>query len=165
MHHAGVVGRLEGVCQLGADLQQSLDRQGPVRDEVLQGLALHPLHHQERTTVVLSDVVKDAEVRVIEGRGRPGLALESLQRLGSRRRLFGQELQRHVPPEARVFRLVHDPHPAATQLRQDAVVRDRFADHVTYSMPSRFWMSSRGMPFVSGMTRSTQTSCRTIITA
>ncbi len=35
----------------------------------------------------------------------------------------------------------------------------------SYSIPSRFWICSNGTPFVSGMTSSTHSNCRTIIAA
>src|SRR5262245_35644545 len=43
--------------------------------------------------------------------------------------LFGKEFERNGTLQARIFRLVHHAHPATTQLLQDAVVRDRLADH------------------------------------
>jgi hypothetical protein len=42
---------------------------------------------------------------------------------------FGQELQGHEPAKAGVLGLVHNPHAAATELFNDAVVRDGLADH------------------------------------
>ena len=41
----------------------------------------------------------------------------------------GKELQGDVATELQVFRLVHNTHPAPTQLLDNAVVRDGLADH------------------------------------
>ncbi len=47
----------------------------------------------------------------------------------SRRQLLGQELQRDAAAELQILGLVDDAHAAAAELREDAVVRDRLADH------------------------------------
>src|SRR5208283_3941821 len=43
--------------------------------------------------------------------------------------VVGKELQGDVAAELQVFRLVHNTHPAAAELLDDAVVRDGLADH------------------------------------
>jgi len=44
------------------------------------------------------------------------------------REIFGEELERYAAAEARVFRLVDDTHASATELAQDAVVRNQLVD-------------------------------------
>ena len=57
------------------------------------------------------------------------LAQETLQSLAVLSYVFGQELESDEAVQARVFGLVYDTHPAATELLDDAVVRDGLAEH------------------------------------
>ena len=67
-----------------------------------------------------------------ESRRRPGLPLEALQGLRVGRELVGQELQRDLPAQPRVLRPVNDPHAAAAELLDNAVARNRLADHFAW---------------------------------
>ena len=91
--------------------------------------ALEQLHRDEPLPLVRVDVVDGADAGVVEGRGSVRLALEALERLGLRGEALGQELEGHGTPEPGVLGLVDDPHPAAAQLLDDAIVRERLADH------------------------------------
>ena len=130
------MGRLQRIRELRPKLQHPVDGQRPFRHHGLQRPALHPLHGDEGLPFVLAEVVHDADVRMVERGGRLRLTLETLQRLPAHHRVR-QELQRDLPAEVQVLRLVHHPHPAAPQLGEDAVVRDRLADHVSSSWPER----------------------------
>jgi hypothetical protein len=70
-----------------------------------------------------------ADVGVPQGRGGTGLALQALQGVRVVREHFGQELQRHVPPELQVLGPVDDAHTSAAELLENAVVGERLADH------------------------------------
>ena len=102
---------------------------GPLPDPLRERLPLEQLHRDEVLALVLVDRVDGADAGVVEGRGRAGLALEALERVGVLGQLGGQELERDVPAELRVLGLVDDAHAAAAELRRDAVVGDRPADH------------------------------------
>jgi hypothetical protein len=78
---------------------------------------------------VLSDIVNRADMRMIEGRGGAGLALEPFDRTRIPRQFLGEEFQRDGTSQARVFGPVDDAHAALTQLFQDVIVRDGLADH------------------------------------
>ena len=91
--------------------------------------ALQPFHRHEMAAGVLSDIVNRANVRMIEGRGGAGLALEPFDRARILRQLLGEELQRDSTPQPRVFGQVDNAHAALAQLIQDAIVRDGLADH------------------------------------
>ena len=67
------------------------------------------------------DVVERADMRMRELRDRLRFSLETLTRLGGCRRVRRQYLHRHRPLQPRVLRLVHLPHPACAQRRQDLV--------------------------------------------
>src|SRR5262249_21169421 len=66
---------------------------------------------------------------MIQGRGGTSFPLETFERLPILGQLFGQELQGDAAAELGVFGLVDHTHAAATELLQDAVVRDGLADH------------------------------------
>ena len=80
-------------------------------------------------TVRFINLVNRADVRVIERGRSEGFPLKSFA--GSRivLHLSRQEFQRDVPVQLEVFGFVDHTHPAATELREDAIVRDGFADH------------------------------------
>src|SRR5687767_11564482 len=65
---------------------------------------------------------------MVQRRRRLRFAREPAQRLWIRQELFGDELERHRTAQPRVFGLVHDAHAAATELLDDAVVRERLTD-------------------------------------
>ena len=96
---------------------------------VLEGLAFHQFHGDERLAFVLINVINGADVGVIESRGRAGFALETLQRLTVFGHLFGQKLESHTTAQLGVFGLIHHSHAAATQLFKNAIVRNGLTDH------------------------------------
>src|SRR2546426_1885379 len=77
----------------------------------------------------LVNVVNGADAGVIQSRGGTGLTLEPLQSMAIPGQLFGQEFQGHQTPELGVLDLVDNSHPTAAELLQDAVMRDRLANH------------------------------------
>ena len=97
-------------------------------EPILQRRALQILHDDERSPVLLADVVDRADVRVVQRRRRLRFAREPAQRLGIPRELFGDELERNGTAQPRIFGLVHDAHAAAAELLDDAVVRERLTD-------------------------------------
>src|SRR6476659_2648678 len=56
-------------------------------------------------------------------------SLRKRARRAHRRRVLGKELQRHETVEASILGPVDDTHPAPAQFVENAVVRDRLADH------------------------------------
>ena len=69
---------VEPVGNLKPQVQDSLGLQGPATDAVLHRLALQILHGDEGLAVVLVNGVNRADVRMVQGRGGAGFALESL---------------------------------------------------------------------------------------
>ena len=84
-------------------------------------LPLQKLHHDERLTLVLTNVVDDADVGVIKSRCGAGFALEMLQRLAVVGKLFGKELQGYLTAQAGVLGPIDVTHTTATQFPQDAI--------------------------------------------
>src|SRR5262249_62397073 len=96
---------------------------------MLERLSFEELHDDERLPLVFPNVINGADVGVVECRSSPSLTLEALQGLFVSGEFLRQELQGNLAAEPGVFGLVHDTHATATQLLQDAVVRDDLADH------------------------------------
>ena len=121
---------------------KSLGVQWLPRDTVLERHPVQKLHGDERLPVLLADVVDRADVGMAESRRRTHLAAKPFQSLRVMRHLSGQELQSHEAAEASVFGLVHDTHPPAAQLLNDAVVGNGLADHgkKSPSKPRWRWM-------------------------
>ena len=87
---------VEGVCNLDPEIERDFERERPVVDAVLQRLAVEELHRDERLALGLADVVDRADVRVVERRGRARLALEALERAGSRANSSGRNFRATV---------------------------------------------------------------------
>ena len=120
---------VEGIGHLHAQFQHLVGRQRPLRDALLQRLAIEQFHHHELLALMIADVVERADVRVVQARDHPCFAQEALHDLAIGLGLVGQELDRHLAAEAGVFGLVHHPHAARAEARQHAVVRDGFTNH------------------------------------
>ena len=67
---------------------------------------------------------------VIERRSSTRFVAEALERLRVSRQFIGKEFQSEEAAKLGVLGLVDDAHAPATQLLDDAVVRDGLADHV-----------------------------------
>ena len=80
-------------------------------ESVPQRRALQILHGDERSPVLLADVVDRADVWMVERRGGPGFALKAAQGLAITRQIVGDELERHGTVQPRIFGFVHDAHP------------------------------------------------------
>jgi hypothetical protein len=129
MHDPLGMGCRQGVGDLATQPRHLTHWHRSATDPVLQGLALHQLHGDVGLALVLPEVVDGADVRMIQRRGRPGLAAETLQGSGVVGQLLGEEPERHAAAEMGVLGLVHHPHPSTSELLEDRVVGDRGADH------------------------------------
>ena len=78
-------------------------------------------HDQVIESVLTPDIVKCANVRVVELRDRFRLALETDLEVGVLRQLRGKHLYRHGAAEAGVTRFPHLAHPARADRRDDFV--------------------------------------------
>ena len=127
VHNPGGMGRGQRLGHLADERHQR--RQGEtLRSERPQRLPLDQLHDEEGLALVLVHVVHGTDVGVVQGGGGTGFALEPLQALRVLGILLGQELEGHAAAEPGVLGLVDDPHAAASQLLQRAVVGDGLAD-------------------------------------
>ena len=69
--------RLKGVRDLDAEAEYLCERQRPAFDTCRQRLTFEQFEHEVLGVVLSADVVQAADVRVIEGRDRLGLARRS----------------------------------------------------------------------------------------
>ena len=105
------------------------DLQRTALDLVLESRAVQQFHGDEGLALLLADVVDGADIGMVQSGGRPGLALEAVQGLRVLGNIFRQELQSDKAVQPGVFGLVNHAHAAATELLDDAVMRDGLADH------------------------------------
>ena len=114
---------LQGVRDFDAVAQRLLERQRAAGQSIRQRLALEVLHDEVLGLAFPSHVIERADVRVREPRDGLCLPLETLSHL-RRREMLRQHLDRHLPPEPRVPRLVDLAHPSRTERREDLVVAE-----------------------------------------
>ncbi len=127
------VRRLHGLGDLAGDTQGIVDRQGAASDPILERLPLEVLHDQEERRLRLRpDVVKSADVGVLELRDGPRLTLEPAPVGVVRGQFPGQDLDGHGSPQPRVFRSIHLTHAPLAEERNDLVGPEtgpRFESH------------------------------------
>jgi hypothetical protein len=124
----GVSG-LQRLCDATRDCQRFLERHCTPGDPLSQGLAVHQLHHQETSAVVLLQAVDSGNVGVVEGGEEAGFALEPGEALGVRNERLWQELDRDCPAKVAVVGSVDLAHAALAELARDGVVRQGLTDH------------------------------------
>src|SRR5262245_52588253 len=95
----------------------------------LQIETLQALHRDERTPVLLVDLVDSADVRMTEAGDHFGLAAKTPRRIGVVGQFVGQELEGNTAWQPLVVGLVDDAHPPGTKLSDDAIVRNSVANH------------------------------------
>src|SRR5215467_10491967 len=96
----------------------------PYLDPVLEGLPLEILHGDEGLAFLLADLVDGADMGMVQSGGGARFALKPFQSLAVLRTMFGEELQGNGAAELGVFGLINHTHAAATQLLEDAVMRN-----------------------------------------
>ncbi len=122
------VGGFQRLADLNAQVQDEIDLERLALDALRQRLPLHQLHHDERLSLVLPDLMNGADVRMVECRSRAGFAEEPIQRGLVPGGLLGEELEGDRAVQDRILRSVDDPHPPAAKPVHDAIMRDVLAD-------------------------------------
>src|SRR6266571_97296 len=121
--------RIQSIGNFDSERQHHLDVQWFAGDPVLQCHAVQKLHGNESLTIFLTDVVNRANILMIQSRRRLRLALEAGECLRVSGNLLRQKLESDETMEPSVLSLIDNTHSAATQLIDDAVVRDGLAMH------------------------------------
>ena len=125
---AGGVGGVEGLADLGQQVDRLLGRQRPGRDPLLQVAAVDQAHRDDQLVVLLARVVDRDDVGVIEAGGEARLAQEPLAEALVAAEVAGDHLQRHLAIEGEMGRPVDDAHPAARDQRVEPVPAESRAD-------------------------------------
>ena len=115
------VSRLQGRGDLAADLEGFPDPGALAFQELAKGLSRDELHDEEPDPVLLLELVERGDVRVVQRREEPGLALEARQPARVARDGVRQDLDGDPPPEASVARMEDFAHPAGSERSQDLV--------------------------------------------
>ena len=111
----------QALGNLRRDLERPRRVEPAARDELAERLATNQLHRDEADAVRFADFVNDADVRVLEPRGRLRFLQKAPLLVGVRDDVRRQHLQRDLTIQRRVERLVHDPHATPPELRQDPI--------------------------------------------
>jgi hypothetical protein len=113
---------VEGVRNLQAKGDDTVERQRLAADLLLERLPLHQLHHDEGAALLLADVMDRAD----GGWLRAEAVRASREKRSSASRLSaissGRNFTATWRPESDVLRLVDEAHAAPAQQRQDPVV-------------------------------------------
>jgi hypothetical protein len=80
--------------------------------------------------VLVVNFVDRADIRMIQCRSSFGFALKAAEDLPVFGYLVGQELEGNKPAKLYILGLIYHAHPAATELLDDAVVRNGLADQL-----------------------------------
>jgi hypothetical protein len=79
---------------------------------------------------MFAEVVDDENVRMVERRGRPGLAVKASEPIGIVRQLYRQKFERHLPIQLTVPREVDLAHAARPEARYHEIRPDRCTDQL-----------------------------------
>jgi hypothetical protein len=103
VHDALLVRGGEGLRDLRPELHHLVERQRALLQAIREDLALEQLHHQEVRVGLVADVEERADVGVVEGGDRLGLALEALAALLVLGEGGGEDLDSDAAVEAGVL--------------------------------------------------------------
>ena len=115
VHHAGPVRLVQGVRDVGRVGQRFFERKGPLLQSIGQGLTFDVLHDQEVGLTCPANVVKRADVRVVQTGDGKGFALEPLAELGASGEMRRKNLDRDGAIEPRVLGLIDLAHPSRSE--------------------------------------------------
>ena len=105
---------LQPVGDLNREIQKVVRPERLIGNPALERLPFEQFHGDEGPAGVLANVVDRADVRMIQRRGRPGLAQKAVQRHAVLGEFFREEFEGDGAAQARVFGLEDNPHaPAA----------------------------------------------------
>ena len=98
-----LVRRRESVGERDADVEDLGQRHGACGHDPVEARAFDQLHRQKGGAVGLFHREQRDDVGMIQRGDRPRLALEADQPVGARGHVLGQDLERHLAVERRVF--------------------------------------------------------------
>ena len=123
--------RVQSGGNLNADVEQKKRRQGSlIGDTVAQGPALQQRHYEERLAFVVSELVKQADIDMVQSGNCSGFPFESLQSFGIGSEFFGKKLQRNPTTQFEILGFVNESHTATAHDLEHAIVGDLLADQI-----------------------------------
>ena len=112
---------VEGVGDLGRDLQRLVERERPLLEAGGERLPVEMRHDEEVRAVGVADVVDAADMRMIERRDGARLALEPRAQVGIAGDVRREDLDGDAAIEPRVAGFVDFAHAASTQRADDFI--------------------------------------------
>jgi hypothetical protein len=109
------------IADLHAALERLLQRHRPFLKPRFQSFALDILHNQVVGSILATDVVQHANMRMIQRRNGAGFPLETLFGLGIIRQMNGKDFDGDGAVEARVCRAIDFSHASGAQRGNDFV--------------------------------------------
>ena len=116
-----VVGRGQSIGNLLRTLHCFADRQRALVELLAQRAPFEQFRHNVGSFLLSADIVDRENIWMIQRRHCARLLLESTQSIRIACERFRQNFDRHLAPQARIFRSVHLAHSACTQRRLDFV--------------------------------------------
>ena len=120
----------ERVGHLRRDAQRFGEPHAFARDQLVQWLAIHQLHHDIGLAVLLANFVDGDDVRMVQGRSCFGLLHEAGAAVGIGTACFGQQLDGDETIQALVPSLVDPPHAAFADFSQQGEVPQFAGVHI-----------------------------------
>ena len=122
------VGVLEGLADSGDDFQRLFRGEAFCPHGLAQIHAIDVFHEQEIPAALLAEIVHGDDVRMIQLRERPGLAVEAFGKGRVSGERPGQDLERHIALQFRLPDLENSPHAAVADHFPDLQGRKRLGD-------------------------------------
>jgi hypothetical protein len=118
------MGRFQRFGNLYPEIQHLAGFEGRLADPMLESLAGEKLHGDERTSLMLADVVNRADIGVVQSRRRLCLALKTAQPLRIASQILRKKLQSDKAVQARILGFVNHAHTAAAKFFDDSIMGD-----------------------------------------
>jgi len=115
VHHPVAVRLVQRVRDLRAESQNLFKRQTAFLEALGEGFAFDAFHDKVVHTVLMPDIVEDADMRVIQAGDGLGFALEALLASGIGGEMSGENLDGYCPLKTRVPSSIHLAHPARSE--------------------------------------------------
>ncbi len=137
-----LVGGLERLGNLSRDGQRFADRDDRLGNPLRERVAVDELEHERRGAVDRLEAIDRGNLRMIQRRQQPRLAIEAGAPLGIGREQRRQHLDRHIAAEGRIVRAIHLAHAAGAEQPDDAIRTELPADQ-RLTLLGRRWSHQR----------------------
>ncbi len=129
MDDALVMRGIEGIGDLDAEVEHSVEPEALMEDAAVEGVALKQLHGNEVATLFPAHGINSADIGVIQRGGGARLKEKTIERGGVAGEGVRKEFKRDTAMQVEVFSLIDHPHAAGTKLGKNAIVADGRPDH------------------------------------